>query len=242
MKTNLFRCLSLGMLLSVMVITVPAARAQYWVSFDEHTRYLALGDSLTAGYTAHPATQGFVYQLYQSGVIDNVNNTLFCNMGVPGATSEDVLQHQIPQAERFFKNTGKSYRQIVTLTVGGNDMLQVLGGADPVVVLSKFGGNLAAILGYLVTHFPSSHVYVANQYDPMLPVEGDALLVASLNSVITSVVQNFEPQVELVDIYSAFQGREGLLLGERTGAEPLQIHPTNAGYEVMAKAFVDAIR
>ena len=242
MKTNLFCRCSLGVLFAGLVMTVPAAWAQYWVSFDDHTRYLALGDSLTAGYAAHPATQGFVYQLYQSGVIDNVNHTLFCNMGVPGAMSQDVLDYQVPQAGRFFSDTGKPYRKIVTLTIGGNDMLQVLGGADPQVVLARFAGNLAAILGNLIAQFPDARIYLANQYDPMLPVAGDDALVASLNFVTASVVQSFQFNVVLVDVFSAFQGRKGLLLTEKTGAEMFQVHPTNAGYNVMAKAFADAIR
>src|SRR5262245_56040896 len=43
--------------------------------FDQHTRYMALGDSLAAGYGAVPATQGYVYLLYQSGVFDTAPNT-----------------------------------------------------------------------------------------------------------------------------------------------------------------------
>jgi lysophospholipase L1-like esterase len=90
---------------------------------------MALGDSLSAGYGAHPATQGFVYQLYQSGVIDNVNNMPFTNVGVPNATSSDILTFQVPQVGLFFADTGQSYRKVVTLTVGGNDLLQILQGA-----------------------------------------------------------------------------------------------------------------
>jgi lysophospholipase L1-like esterase len=82
---------------------------------------------------------------------------------------------------------------------------------------------------------------VANQYDPMLPVPNEALLVAALNDVISNVVQYFPNNVVLVDVFSDFQGRSGLLLIERKGAG-FQVHPTNAGYDVMAKAFADAIR
>jgi lysophospholipase L1-like esterase len=68
----------------------PMAWAQSWTSFDNNTRYLALGDSLSAGYEAKPVTQGFVYQLYQGGVIDSLNNLLFCTEAVPNATSTGV--------------------------------------------------------------------------------------------------------------------------------------------------------
>jgi lysophospholipase L1-like esterase len=232
---------SIGVLFLVVMLTAPAAWAQYWVSFADHTRYMALGDSLSAGYAAHPATQGFVYRLYQSGVIDNVNHLLFCDVGVPGALSQDVLLHQVPQVRRFFSDTGTPYRKVITLTVGGNDLFQIVGGADPNVVIPTFAGNLAAILGTLAATFPDAQIFVANQYDPRLGLPNEALLIATVNQVIAGVVASF-PTATVVDIFSAFDGRSGLLLVEKRGAEPDQIHPTDAGYRVMEKAFADAIR
>lgn len=227
-------------LLLITTIT-PAAWAQYWVSFASDTRYVALGDSLTSGYASHPVTQGFAYELYQSGVIDNINHLHFCNIGIPGAMSEDVLNHQVPQVQRFFKETGENYRKVVTLTVGGNDMMEVLKGKRPEVVLATFAGNLTGILANLVNSFPDIRIYVANQYAPKLPVEDEALLVAGVNQVIAGVVGIFPENAVLVDIFSAFDGKPGLLLIEKNGSEPFQIHPTRAGHKVMADAFAAAI-
>ena len=227
------------LLLVGLLLTAPAW-AQYWTSFADNTRYMALGDSLSAGYGAHPATQGFVYQLYQSGVIDKVNNLLLCNVGVPNAMSQDVLDYQVPMVPLFFAETGATYRKVITLTVGGNDLL--LGEAGLYTIID----NLPKILGQLAQSFPFAHVYVSNIYDPGLGPQV-AALVQFANGVIAQVVQGFNSQppktpVTLVDIFSAFDGRSGLLLAERRGAEPGQVHPTNAGYEVMAKTFADAIK
>jgi hypothetical protein len=52
-----------------------------------------LGGILSAGHAAKPAKQGFVFQLYQSGVIDNLSNLLFSAGAVPIATSADVLKY-----------------------------------------------------------------------------------------------------------------------------------------------------
>jgi hypothetical protein len=65
---------------------------------DDATRYMALGDSLAAGYLALPVTKGYVYRLYETAAFDSLDRTLFCNAAVPGATSSDVLLHQVPQA------------------------------------------------------------------------------------------------------------------------------------------------
>jgi lysophospholipase L1-like esterase len=247
------RYLGLCALLCVaLATTVPAVQAQHWISYDDNTRYLALGDSLSTGYGAHPATNGFVYQLYQSGVIDDINNTLLCNIGVVNATSADVLAHQIPLGALFFSNTGADYRKVITLTVGGDDMQAIIGAfLDPNLTpeekaklvnntLIAFSANLGAILANLIA-YPDVHIYIANQYDPRLPIPGESDVINALNSAIGFVASNF-PHVTVVDVFNAFEGRKGLLLSEKKGAEMFQVHPTNAGYGVMAKAFADAIR
>ena len=241
MREGRFRGRAGKVLLALAFGLAPLAQAQPWVSFETHTRYMALGDSISAGYAAMPATQGFVYQLYQGGAIDKVNNTLFCAAGVPGALSKDVLDYQVPQVKRFFQNTGMQYRKVMTLTVGGNDLLLVLGGADPGAVLADFSTNLIAILTQLATQFSDARIYVANYYDPGLPVPGGDQLVAGLNQVIGGVVAAF-PNAVLVDLHSAFDGRSGLLLIEKRGADVFEAHPTDAGYRVITRAFEDAIR
>lgn len=152
-----------------------------------------------------------------------------------------MLDYQVPQVARFFSNTGTPYRKVVTLTLGGNDLLQILGGADPNVVLPSVGNNLAQILAQLTTQFPEARIYVANYNDPKLPVPGADALVAALNGVIGAVVANFAGHAVLVDLHSAFNARSGLLLIDKKGSDTYGVHPTNAGYRVITQAFEDAI-
>jgi lysophospholipase L1-like esterase len=149
---------------AVAFSAMSAVHGQPWVLMDSHTRYAALGDSVAAGYGALPATQAYPYQLYQSGVIDNINNTLFSMMAVPGAMTSDVLYYQIPQLGRFLHHTGMPYRQVVTLQIGANDMFQVMAGAEPTAVLTAIGGNLYAIIGKLTTDFPNAKIYVGKLF------------------------------------------------------------------------------
>lgn len=230
-----------GFLAAVCILSSAAVSAQPWTGFDSKTRYLAMGDSLSAGYGAMPATLGFTYDLYHFGAVDRIQNTLLCVMAVPGALSDDVLKYQVPQVSRFFQNTGQDYTQVITLTVGGNDLLQVLTGADPEAVLKTFGGNLGAVLSSLQSNFPRARIFVATMYDPKLDVPNEKMLILGLNQTIAFVAGSF-PSVTVVDVYSAFEGRKGLLLSELPNSDPGQIHPTNEGYAVMARAFAAAIR
>lgn len=205
----------------------PAIAGQPW-HFEGHTRYMALGDSLTAGYGAQPATQGYVYRLYREGVFDKVPHTLFSNAGVPGVTSRQVLDHQVPQAIEAFRPS------VITLTVGGNDLLRILKGENPNLVLSEFQANFAQILGALRTALPNTRIYVSNLYT-IPQIAGADQVVPVFNQIVAGVAGMYN--VPVADVYSAFRGRRGLLLIERPGAEPDEVHPTNAGYEVMAEAF-----
>jgi lysophospholipase L1-like esterase len=239
----------IGALTVVLLMAAPAAWAQPWVSFANDTRYMALGDSLSAGYAAKPATQGFVFRLYQSGVVDKLNNLLFCAAAVPSATSNDVLSYQVPQVHLFFSDTGVPYRKVVTLTVGGNDAFSVLnpdGSVDPAAIekmLGAYGQNLSTILETLLDLDTegNTRIYVGNLYDPKLLIFGADEIVDAMNDVTAKVVSAFHSNVVLVDVHSAFEGRSGLLLIEKHGAGLGEVHPTTAGYGVMADAFAAAI-
>jgi len=213
-------------LMATLLFPITSHAEPYWI-FGNDTRYMALGDSLAAGYGAIPATQGYVYLLYQSGAFDTIPNTLFCNAGVPGATSREVLTYQVPQAIEEFQPT------VITITVGGNDLLTILNGANPATVLAEFQGNLTQILQKLRTGLPNTRIYISNLYTiPEIP--GADQIVPMFNQIVAGVAGQFNVQV--ADVYSAFLGQNGLLLIERHNAGS-QVHPTNAGYRVMEKAF-----
>lgn len=230
MLGKIFRAVAAALFLVTAVV-----QAEVPWTFSNNTRYLALGDSLAAGYGAMPTTQGYAYLLYQGGTFDQLTNTIFANAAVPGATSAQVLAFQVPQAVTIFRP------HAVTISVGGNDLLAILAGADPVATLTNFQGNLAQILGGLRAGLPDTQIIIGNQYDiPEITasIPGATQIIDSFNAIIADVAQATGGRV--ADVHTAFQGRTGLLLVERHGANALEVHPTNAGYRVMAQAFAAA--
>ena len=224
------------------------------VHADDATRYLALGDSIAAGYKVVPVTQAYPSLLYQDGVFDHIPSTLFCNAAVPGATSQDVLLHQVPQALIPFADGGFNPKY-VTLTVGGNDLLAILRFAathqDPAEivqfanqVLGAYARNLGAILFQLRSGLPDAKIFVANQYtipdiEAVLPFTGQ--VIGAFNNLVSHVVEQFPNNAYVVDIYHAFLGRDGLLLIERHAASPFETHLTTTGHRVIEQAFADVI-
>lgn len=224
------KLLALFALLMGLGLGAPARAEQPW-TFSNDTRYLALGDSLAAGFGANPATQGYAYLLYQQGVYARTTQTIFADAAVPGVTSSHVLQYQVPQAAVFQPH-------VVTLSVGGNDLLQILAGADPGAVLTQFATNLTQILCQLQALPSQPRIYIHNLYDiPDITstVPGGLLAIEQFNGIVDVVAAKCGAVV--ADVFTAFAGRTGLLLIERHGAGQFEVHPTNAGYRVIAAAF-----
>ena len=228
------------LVLALFLVVSGAAQAQQPWTFSDNTRVLALGDSLTAGYGATPVTNGYAYELYQRGVYDSMNNTIFANAAVPGATSQQVLNFQVPAATQIF------HPHVIVMTVGGNDLLAILGGANPTQVLQTFQANLAGILTQICTALPSARVYVANLYEirefpiPTGPV------VDAFNQTVAGVVGFANGtvcggKVKVADVHAQFAGsQQGLLLINRNNAGQFEVHPSNAGHRAMLQAFIAA--
>ena len=228
------------LVLAVMAIVSAAAQAQQPWTFSDNTRFLALGDSLTAGYGATPVTNGYAYELYQRGVYDSMNNTIFANAAVPGATSQQVLNFQVPAATQIF------HPHVVTMTVGGNDLLAILNGANPLQVLQTFQANLGGILTQICVALPGARVYVANLYEIREFPVPTADVVSAFNLTVEGVVGFANATVcggkaKVADVHAQFAGsQQGLLLIHRNNAGQFEVHPTNAGYRAMAQAFIAA--
>lgn len=225
-------------LLSITLLLPLNAFAELPWQHNQHTRFLALGDSLTAGYGADPTLNGYAYQLYKQGVFDTAVHTLFANAAVPGVTSTDVRSYQLPQVERFNPD-------VIVMTVGGNDLIAVLEGReDAATALAIYQDNLTQTLLGLCLRPKAPHVYVGNIYN--VPDLGDSVnyLIGLFNQVTQGVITGVAGSgcsVKLADVNAAFLGRKGLLNIERNNADPFEVHPTNSGNRVMAEAFIGAI-
>lgn len=78
--------------------------------------YVALGDSITTGYGLEDGDKSFAQQLAEA------QGLALENLAEKGATSADVLEElKEPGAQEFVENA-----QLITLTVGGNDLMAAL--------------------------------------------------------------------------------------------------------------------
>jgi len=228
----------------LVLMLLPVAALARLPAVDAPIRYMALGDSLAAGYKAMPATAGYAYQLYLDRTFGTIPDVLFNNASVPGATSSDLLNYQLPQVPRFEPN-------VVTISIGGNDLLALLASANPIAdlpaVLETFSQNLAGSLGLLCQGMDEGgRIFIHNLYEiPQIPLTVQAVPIfnAVLAQTVAAVTANpvcTGKALAVADVYNAFLGREGLLLIERylkKGINVLEVHPTDKGHRVIEGTF-----
>ena len=250
----------LFMLMAVLGLLVIPAHVSAQVNFTKHDYYAAMGDSVAAGEGSVPVTNGYAYQLYEQGTFGSMQEVDFANLSARGARSWELRDHQVAQvlcAEPAQRPT------IITITAGANDFLRndtnIVGIASRVadainLLLNNGSGFVSAPVIDPITLLPCRPVsnvtiLVSNYYriphpNPLVSAQLDAALHGfdqALRFWLQAVHVPAGSRVELVDLYSASLGRQGLVTIERRlgygGLFDFDIHPTNLGHAFIAREF-----
>jgi acyl-CoA thioesterase I len=265
-KAVMGRYLLSAFVMLLLVVSPMLAAAPVAAAASLPRIYLALGDSLAYGVGAtDPARHGYVPRFYDylrapaHGGVDQLRNTA---VQFSETSTSLITSGQLDQAVGIVRDEQTDVH-VVTLDIGGNDLLGLLydhSSGCPLsppsptcqqkigAALLQFGQNYPLILAILKAELaadPGTETLLVMTYynpfsgtgSPLEPlVEG---IVQQVNSIITATA-TLGPAVPgvtvtVVDVYPLFVGKAADLthIGEGT----LDIHPTNAGYAVMTTAF-----
>ena len=187
-----------------------------------HKKYVALGDSLSAGVGSDSAKTTLVY-LYAVNLGDKNTSIDVVNIAWPGDETIDVLNNQVPE-------TIKMKPDYVTLFIGINDIHEKRSTAE-------FKQNYQTILNELMSK-TDAQITVIN-----LPYLGANNLITfpfstildfrtkQFNAIIASLVQN-NSRIRLIDLYSS--SKKSLNTDNANYAKDL-FHPSAQGYLLWAK-------
>jgi len=194
---------------AVAALTLGLLGAPSAASEDESTTYyLALGDSLAAGYqpvTPLDRTEGYVWQLHEKLRAADPKLSLE-NLGCGGETSGTLLNggiceypgrdSQLEAAERFL-HAHKAKVSLITIDIGGNDLNRCARGGtiDPACVqsaLATLSVNLGQILARLRAVAPETPIIGMTYYNPYLAawLTGPAGRALALQSIQVSAAFN----------------------------------------------------
>ncbi|OZM56518.1 hypothetical protein CIB95_12155 [Lottiidibacillus patelloidae] len=230
--------------LLVVTLLLPTTSYAYPPQVNQLS-YVALGDSLAAGYTP--------YQSIDKGYPDYVKEALY-NLGyevtlnkdfaVGGYTTANVLADmQVPDVQPAI-----SQADIITISAGGNDLLSQLEitqtgvTLDPTKVpsiLNNIATNLTGIVTSIKTLNPDAQIYLMGYFNamPYLPVEQQQQLLPILeqiNGIIEAVaLQSGSTFVPTFDV-----------IAENTLEylpNPQDVHLSLTGYQAIAGEFIQAM-
>lgn len=206
--------------------------------------YVSAGDSLAVGVGAsEPKERGYAPLVRDELAESRGREVRLVQLGVSGETSgtfvgayPDEESSQLARAEESLRGSPGA---VVTLSVGGNDLLQTALGsdADRERAISDFGRNLDRILGTLRgASDPAPEVAVLAIYNPA-PGSFTDEWTGKLNDEIEDKARRHGATVARGD--RAFRGHEQEYA--RHGRDGFDPHPTDAGYDALARAFADAL-
>lgn len=199
--------------------------------------YVSLGDSLAVGVgSSDPQERGYA-PLYRDLLEEETGREVrLVQLGVSGETSESFLNSADPQLDRAEAALRQSPDAVVTLSLGGNDLLRVADATDAEreAALARYAENLERILKSLETG-SGPRVSVLALYNPA-PGSFTDEWTGRLNENIRGVAARNGANVAAAD--EAFRGRE--VEYAHHARYPWDIHPTDRGYEALARTFAEA--
>ncbi|MBW3538093.1 SGNH/GDSL hydrolase family protein [Candidatus Parcubacteria bacterium] len=226
--------------------------------------YVALGDSISIDEYAGGAGCGAASLLHRNrddrfpdwtgrDLVTAVPGIRAATFAKDGATTATVLTQQLPPLA-----TTELEATVVTLTVGGNDLLQPFSSGLYQPAVTQIRRNLNQIVARLRSLFPWAAIALANVYDPSdatgnlsileLPTGLKALeTLAACNQQIAEVARVYD--CALADIHSRFIGH-GAKAGDPSQSDPrpdrdlwycFDVEPNAWGASAVRAAFWEAL-
>lgn len=203
---------------------------------DPPLAYVSLGDSLAVGVGASDPDERGYTPLYR-GLLEGETGreVRLTQLGVSGETSDSFINGPDPQLARAQSALAENPGAVATLSLGANDLLSST-NEDREEALSRYSRNLDYILRALKgASDPAPRITALALYNPA-PGSFTDVWTGRLNDEIRAVAGKNDASVAAGD--RAFEGREDEYA--HYARNPWDIHPTDAGYEALARAFAEA--
>jgi lysophospholipase L1-like esterase len=225
-----------------------------------HPWFLAIGDSVTSGYTVDPARSGknstwalgLEQLLAQSGRAWSLYD-----VACAGETLESYRTHCHDRNVNTAVLQGRSQERtaldaiaahgadlrLIVVELGSNDLLRVLRSGTPLQsAIDQVRTQLGAVVAELQAAAPGVPVIICNFYNPLenlLPTSESQL--AQVNEIVTSVAT--ARGARLADFHAAINTDPAPdpLLCAYVDCAHLDVHPTIAGHLRLAQAVLAAL-
>lgn len=238
---NFLKIIMVGALLSSFPLGTSAEKLE-----KKHVDYVALGDSLAAGYTPYGKDEQGNPKKFVDGpgypefLKDRFEQSQYSvelkNYAVNGYKSKDLLI-QLQNNQAIQEKIAAA--ELITIDIGANDLLYALkNNKNLPIALLNLHTNLREILTNIKTFNPKAEVYMMGYYNPFpyLPQEQQQPLLPLL-TIVNDVIEN-----NTVEAGYTFVPTDKIIAKKVEEYIPTNdIHLNEAGYQLVAKEFWKAI-
>jgi lysophospholipase L1-like esterase len=210
--------------------------------------YLALGDSLAAGFIVDQPEDAYVARI--AAAIRQRQPIELRNLAVPGETSASFLRRQLPQALALIREQRAAGKRVspITLDIGGNDarMVENASNEERRRAIATIEANIGSALDQLrdatsdAFGRPSADIAIMTYYNPFPgdPANQDspAYWSAQLNAAIVRAAA--QRGVAVANVEQAFAGGN---VYRYTYIAAGDVHANSDGHAVIAEQFVRAL-
>lgn len=209
--------------------------------------YLALGDSLAAGFTTNAPEDAYVARI--AAAIRQRKPIQVRNLAVPGETSASMITSQLPGAIEFIKQQQQAGKRVspITLDIGGNDGRRAERGTNEErrQTIAAIEKNIGTILDQLVAATTQSgqrtaDIAIMTYYNPYPGDVTDQTTPAYWSTQLNAAIERAAKArgVKVADIAPAFAGGK---VYRYTGITTGDIHANSAGHALIAEQFLQAL-
>ncbi|HEY0602709.1 MAG TPA: SGNH/GDSL hydrolase family protein [Herpetosiphonaceae bacterium] len=210
--------------------------------------YLALGDSLAAGFIVDQPEDAYVARI--AAELQQQRAIEVRNLAIPGETSGSFLRRQLPQALAFIREQRAAGKRVspITLDIGGNDARAVESASNEerrraiATIEANIGSALDQLIDATSTRLGqhAADIAIMTYYNPYPgdPTDEDspAYWSAQLNAAIIRVAS--ERGVAVAHVEEPFAGGN---VYRYTYIAAGDIHANSDGHRLIAEQFVQAL-
>ncbi|MCD8107508.1 MAG: GDSL-type esterase/lipase family protein [Oscillospiraceae bacterium] len=193
--TNLTKRILRTLVALCLIVVLCAGTLQISATSQTTITYLALGDSITAGYgLTNPDTEGFVAK-FASAISDTDTSVVTVNSGLSGLTASTLATTLATGSY----NTTIAAADVITLTIGGNDLMAAF--YETVAGLYSDMYNTACTsttVQLWLSDVSNNSTEVSNIVSLISTDSGKAALTAAVGAAAQTCVGNIETIVGLI--------------------------------------------
>jgi acyl-CoA thioesterase I len=209
--------------------------------------YLALGDSLAAGFVTSAPEEAYVARI--AAALRETGPIEVRNVSVPGETSASLLRRQLPGALSAIRQAQAEGKRVspITIDIGGNDVWATRrdDNAERQRIVDQTAANIATTLDQLIAATTvdgarTADIAIMTYYNPFPGDNADpaepGYWGVQLNNAIERVAA--ERGVKVADVAGAFAGGKVYRYTYITTGD---IHANGDGHELIAAEFLEAL-